>query len=83
MSEEAKSKASGIFVLVERLVRIATNRVSGRERTSALDPKLTESLVSNWSALGREESLQTKLQTNHAAQHGIGYHAPGSSEQKW
>jgi hypothetical protein len=26
---------------------------------------------------------QTKLQTNRAAQHGTGYHKPGSSEQKW
>jgi hypothetical protein len=32
--------------------------------------------------MGGEESLQTKLQTNHAAQDGIGHHELGLSEEK-
>jgi hypothetical protein len=31
----------------------------------------------------REESLQTKLQTNHAAQDGIRDHRPAPSRQNW
>ena len=32
---------------------------------------------------GSVRSLQTKLQTNHATQDGIGHYKPGSSEGKW
>ena len=45
---------------------------------SAGDFAAIDSLRSTWS---REENLQTKLQTNRAAQRNTGHHKPGSSRQ--
>jgi hypothetical protein len=52
---------------------------------SEADPVATVDLVrfAVVSGHGSEESLQTKLQTNHATQVGIGRYKPALSEEKW
>jgi hypothetical protein len=61
-------------------VTVAGNASFGRE-VNPSPPRVRPLWRGKRTSAGKE-SLQAKLQTNHAAQHGMGHNEAGSSKQK-